>query len=115
MNFGDVKCPSCRKAMKPVKLHCSKCNLSLEGNFNIDGLEGLDSEDMALAIAFIRSFGSIKKLQNILGVSYPTARIKLENLVMKLNNGMEMEPDKEIVIDKLQSGEISVSEALEEL
>lgn len=115
MNFGDVKCPSCKSGMKPVKLYCKKCNLSLEGDFDIDGLEGLDSEDMALAIAFIRSFGSIKKLQNILGVSYPTARIKLENLVMKLNDGMKINPGKENVIDKLQSGEISVTEALEEL
>ncbi len=115
MNIGDVKCPSCEKPMIPVKLHCKTCDLSLEGSFEMDALAGLTSEDQALAIAFIRSFGSIKKLQDALGVSYPTARARLEKLVAKLNMGMKMNPPADTTIRKLENGEITVSEALEVL
>jgi hypothetical protein len=48
-------------------------------------------------------------------VSYPTARAKLEKLVDKLNRGMEIEPSQSVVIDRLDKGEITVSEALEVL
>ncbi len=115
MNIGDIKCPSCSKPMIPVKLHCKTCDLSLEGNFEMEALAGLSSEDQALAIAFIRSFGSIKKLQDALGVSYPTARARLEKLVTKLNHGMKMNPPHDDTIIKLENGEITVSEALEVL
>ncbi len=79
----------------------------------MDTLAGLSSEDLALGIAFIRSFGSIKKLQEALGVSYPTARARLEKLVDKLNRGMSINPSPETTLEKLKRGEISVEEALE--
>ncbi len=115
MNIGNIRCPSCGKPMVPVKLHCKTCDLSVEGHFETDTLLGLSNEDQALAIAFIRSFGSIKKLQNALGVSYPTARVRLEKLVEKLNQGMKMNPPQSSTIQKLENGEITVSEALEVL
>ena len=115
MNIGDVRCPSCGKSMTPVRLSCRSCDISLEGHFEMDALFGLSSDDMALAIAFIRSYGSIKKLQDALGVSYPTARARLEKLVEKLNGAMQINPPSETVLDRLKKGEISVSEALEVL
>lgn len=115
MNIGDIRCPSCGKSMEPVKLHCKGCDLWLEGHFELDVLARLSSDDIALAIAFIRSFGSIKKLQDALGVSYPTARARLEKLVEKLNSGMEMDPTANHTLKKLERGEISVNQALEVL
>jgi len=115
MNIGDIKCPSCRRSMIPVKLHCRTCDLWLEGHFEMDALSRLSSDDLALSIAFIRSFGSIKKLQDALGVSYPTARARLEKLVEKLNSGMTAKPSPERTIEQLKRGEISVSDALEVL
>jgi|GEM_PF-909117 len=115
MNIGDIHCPSCGKQMVPVRLSCGICDLHMEGHFTLDSLSQLTSDDQALAIAFIRSFGSIKKLQDALGVSYPTARARLERLIEKLNRGMEMNPPQESTILKLERGEITVSEALEVL
>ena len=115
MNIGDVRCPSCGRNMAPVKLHCGNCDLSLEGHFEMEAIASLSSEDLALAIAFIRSYGSIKKLQDALGVSYPTARAKLEKLVEKLNKTMNINPSPDKTIEQLKRGEISVGEALEVL
>ena len=115
MNIGNVRCPACNNSMAPVKLHCKTCDLSVEGHFDMDAIAGLNSDDQALAIAFIRSFGSIKKLQDALGVSYPTARARLEKLVEKLNRGMKMNPPQSTTIQRLAKGEITVSEALEVL
>lgn len=115
MNIGNIKCPVCNKSLVPVKLHCKSCELFIEGSFEIDTMAKLDYEDQALAIAFIRCFGSIKKLQDVLGVSYPTARGRLEKLVEKLNSGMNVNPPQASTIQRLENGEISVSEALEVL
>lgn len=115
MNIGDIKCPSCRRPMVPVKLHCGNCDLWIEGHFEMDALSRLSSEDLALAIAFIRSFGSIKKLQDAMGVSYPTARARLEKLVEKLNSGMTAKASPDRTLDQLKRGEISVKDALEVL
>jgi hypothetical protein len=115
MNTGDLRCPSCKGPLKPVKLRCSRCRLDIEGSFQASPLSGLSNDDIALAIAFIRSYGSIKKLQDALGVSYPTARSRLEKLVERLNSSMSIPPEQQTTLEKLSRGEISVSDALESL
>jgi len=88
MDISNAKCPECGKPMTPVVCLCGRCNVRLEGEFEVSPLARLSSEDQALAIAFIRSFGSIKALQESLGVSYPTARNRLEALVAQLDKAM---------------------------
>jgi hypothetical protein len=88
MDISNAKCPECGKPMMPVVCLCGRCNVRLEGEFEVSALARLSSEDQALAMAFIRSFGSIKSLQESLGVSYPTARNRLEALVAQLDKAM---------------------------
>ncbi len=88
MDISNAKCPECGNPMMPVVCLCARCNVRLEGEFEVSPLARLSSEDQALAIAFIRSFGSIKSLQESLGVSYPTARNRLEALVAQLDKAM---------------------------
>ncbi|MBN1917371.1 MAG: DUF2089 family protein [Verrucomicrobia bacterium] len=88
MDISNAKCPECGKPMTPVVCMCGRCNVRLEGEFEVSPLARLSSEDQALAIAFIRSYGSIKALQESLGVSYPTARNRLETLVAQLDKAM---------------------------
>jgi hypothetical protein len=101
--------------MVPVACVCDSCGIRLEGEFEISPLAHLGSEDQALAIAFIRSYGNIKKLQSILGVSYPTARNRLDRLVERLNRAMSAPESPESVLQRLEAGEIDVTQALEEL
>ena len=102
MDISNAKCPECGKPMTPVVCLCERCNVRLEGSFEVSPLARLSSEDQALAIAFIRSYGSIKALQESLGVSYPTARNRLEALVAQLDKAMAPpKPNGEVPLDSM--------------
>ncbi len=115
MDIGEIRCPSCRKLMTPVKLTCPECEISIEGSFSSSPLAQLHPEDQAIAMAFIRSYGSIKQLQDTLGVSYPTARARLDRLVGALNRTMEMDVNPDQTLNRLAKGEISFEEAMRSL
>ena len=115
MEIGEVKCPQCRKQMTPITLECRSCGLRLSGQFSISPLSSLPPEDQALVIVFVKSFGSIKQMQKILGVSYPTARTRIEKIVDRLNSMMEEPPGTAETLECLDSGEISFDEAIERL
>jgi hypothetical protein len=115
MDIGEVRCPQCKKPMTPTTLECRPCGLRLSGQFSISPLAGLSPEDQALVIVFVKSFGSIKQIQKILGVSYPTARTRIERVVEKLNRLMEGPPDASETLDRLDAGEITFDEAIARL
>ncbi|MEN8207721.1 MAG: DUF2089 family protein [Candidatus Fermentibacteria bacterium] len=116
MDIGNAKCPDCGKPMTPVTCECQQCDIRMEGKFSVSILAQLSSSDQALVIAFVRSYGSIKKIQKLLDVSYPTARARIADLIKRLDSTMEVRNNSENqVLEKLESGDISFSEAMEEL
>ncbi len=116
MDISNAKCPDCGKLMVPVACLCPSCDIRMEGKFTISILSQLSSDDQALVIAFVRSFGSIKKIQKLLGVSYPTARTRIADLIGRLDSTMEVPDNMENrILDKLDRGDISFNEAMEEL
>lgn len=116
MDIGNAKCPDCGKSMTPVTCECKYCDIRMEGNFTVSILSQLSSTDQALVIAFVRSYGSIKKIQKLLDVSYPTARVRIADLIKRLDSTMEVTENMESqILEKLERGDISFSEAMEEL
>jgi hypothetical protein len=116
MDISNARCPECGKAMTPVACECRQCEIRMEGKFTVSILSMLCPEDQALVIAFVRSFGSIKKIQELLDVSYPTARTRIADLIKRLDSTMEVPRNFENrILEKLDRGDISFSEAMEEL
>ncbi len=116
MDIGNAKCPDCGKPMIPVTCKCKHCDIRIEGNFSVSILSKLSPDDQALLIAFVRSYGSIKKIQELLDVSYPTARARIADLIKRLDLTMEVQDNMENqILEKLERGDISFSEAMEEL
>ncbi len=115
MDISKAICPGCGKPMTPVACLCDDCGFRLEGPFTISPLATLPAQDQAIIIAFLRGFGSIKNVQEILGVSFPTARARIERIVSNLNESMEVPGDREKVLERLARGEISFDQALERL
>jgi len=115
LDIGEIRCPSCRREMTPVRLSCPQCDITVQGFFTISPLAMLPPEDQALAMAFIRSYGSIKQLQETMGVSYPTARARLDRLVAALNRTMEVDVNPRRTLNRLSRGEISFDEAMRSL
>lgn len=116
MDISKARCPDCGKTMTPVTCECQHCDIRIEGNFSVSILSQLSSSDQALVIAFVRSYGSIKKIQKLLDVSYPTARVRIGDLIKRLDSTMEVTDNMESqILDKLEKGDISFSEAMEKL
>ena len=109
------KCPVCHNELEVTKLSCPDCHINIEGNFTLCRFCKLSKEQIHFLEAFIMNRGNIKEIEKDLGISYPTVRNKLEDLIKAL--GFEArysspKIDKEEIIRKLEDGEITTEEAI---
>ena len=91
-------------------------HISVEGAFTLPELARLSLEDQVFVIAFLRSHGSIKEMEQVFGVSYPTIKARL-NRIGGLLEFVETNPSpsRAEVLDRLNKGEISADEAVRAL
>ncbi len=101
--------------MRIQRLSCDDCNVSVEGDFDAPGLSSLSLEEQAFATAFLRSHGSIKKMEALFGISYPTVKNRLNAIIAELDRAVEVPSSNSQVLDRLSRGEITVDEAMNEL
>jgi hypothetical protein len=88
----------------------------VEGQFEPPQLAQLSVDDQVFVAAFVRSHGSIKEMERIFGVSYPTIKSRLNRIAEQLDFvDTDPAPTGADVVDRLRRGEISVQEALAEL
>ncbi|MET9558190.1 DUF2089 domain-containing protein [Streptomyces sp. NPDC006645] len=91
--------------------------IAVEGEFETPQLAQLAVEDQVFVAAFVRSHGSIKEMERIFGVSYPTVKSRLNRIAERLDF-VATDPAPATgadVVERLRRGEISVEEALAEL
>lgn len=115
MDISKVHCPDCDKAMKPTAATCTGCGLKLEGEFEVSALGRLSEEDQVFVVAFLRHHGSIRQMERILGISYPTVKNRLRAIVDRLDKAFTAPSPNSVVLEQLSRGEITVDEALERL
>ncbi|WP_433063350.1 DUF2089 domain-containing protein [Dactylosporangium sp. CS-033363] len=96
--------------------------VAIEGQFEPPQLAQLGLDDQVFVAAFVRAHGSIKEMERIFGVSYPTIKARLNRIAERLDFAEHLEvaepaaaPAEADVVDRLQRGEISVEQALAEL
>lgn len=108
------KCPVCGKPMEVTKLSCKYCDTHIEGHFTLCKFCKLSDEQKYFIEVFIKNRGNIKEIEKELGISYPTVRNKLENVIEALGYSPEYTSrvNKKEVLEKLSSGEINSQEAL---
>jgi hypothetical protein len=91
-------------------------NVTIEGSFELPQLARLDMDDQVFITAFVRSHGSIKEMERIFGVSYPTIKSRLTRIA----NSLEFvetnpTPSKAEILERLQQGEITAEDAIREM
>lgn len=90
--------------------------IAVEGKFEPPQLAQLALEDQVFVAAFVRSHGSIKEMERIFGVSYPTVKSRLKRIAEQLDFvDTNPQPVGADVVERLRRGEISAQEALAEL
>ena len=112
MDISKVRCPECHKPMQITSAHCPDCGVSIQGELEVSALARLSLEDQLFVVAFLRTHGSIKKMEGLFGISYPTVKNRLHAIVRQLDQTFEAPTPNSSVLDQLASGEISVDEAL---
>lgn len=91
-------------------------DIAIEGSFELPQLARLSAEDQVFVVAFLRSHGSIKEMEQVFGVSYPTIKARLTRIAASLEFvETDPAPPRAEVLDRLARGEIDASEAIRAL
>ncbi len=126
MNPAITQCPICQSDLEIVKLYCRSCDTSIEGHFqHTSPFQQLTADQLSFMVTFIWKEGKINRVGEELGMSYPTVRSRLHDLIRALGYevGEEEEstasslPDEErrAILDALSKGTLSSEEALKRL
>jgi len=98
------------------RLRLTDSDIAIEGAFDLPPLARLPAEDQVFIMAFVRADGSIKEMERIFGVSYPTIKSRLSRIAGQLQFVETIPtPPKQDVIAALERGEITAEEAIERL
>ena len=90
--------------------------IAVEGDFELPPLARLTMEDQVFVTAFVRSHGSIKDMEQLFGISYPTVKNRLNRIAGQLEF-VEINPpsSRSEILEMLDRGEVSVEEALKRM
>ncbi|MEY2819055.1 MAG: DUF2089 domain-containing protein [Chloroflexota bacterium] len=119
MRPAPTRCPICQSEMEVVRLHCSSCDTSIEGSFALGQFSNLSTEQMEFVFTFVRCEGKINRMEQELGLSYPTIRNRLHEVIRKLGfePGRDETPEvdddtRSSVIADLEAGKITADQAM---
>lgn len=116
------KCPICGGEIIVTRLHCRACDSTIEGRFTSGPFEGLSPEQLSFVETFVRCEGKITRMEDEIGLSYPTIRNRLHEIIRALGyepgteepSGMS-EDDRRLILESLERGEINYEEAMRKL
>jgi len=104
------RCPSCGGELLIVKLACPACGAEVSGEFDTCPVCRLEGEHRKVFEIFLQSRGNLREVQRALGVSYPTARSRVEEVFRALGQAPPR-PDPMKVLSRLRKGEIDLEAA----
>ena len=112
------KCPICGGEIIVTRLHCQVCDSTIEGRFAHGAFEALTPEQLGFVEAFVRCEGKISRMEGEIGLSYPTIRNRLHEIIRALGYepggeepGMSDEERRKILED-LEQGNITYEDAM---
>ena len=104
---------------KPVtveRVRLVDSGIAIEGSFTLPPLAGLPWEDQVFIMAFVRCHGSIKEMEEMFGISYPTVKNRLNRIARQFEFVQIVKiTASEEVLDELERGKISAEEAIRRL
>jgi len=112
-------CPLCSGEIIVTKLYCHDCDSTIEGRFSAGVFSQLTLEQLTFVETFIRCEGKINRMEAELGLSYPTIRNRLHEVIRTLgyepgegeSSGMS-EQERKKILESLENGEISYEDAM---
>jgi hypothetical protein len=119
MNNALTRCPVCQNELTITRLRCESCDTSLEGRFSGGPFAHMTREQMDFIMTFIRCEGKLNRVEIELGLSYPTLRNRLHDIIRALGYepGKEETPDmaedrRRQVLEDLDTGKLTADAAM---
>ena len=121
MHQAPVQCPVCHDDLLITRLVCRNCGTALEGRFAMGRLAQLSADQWHFVEIFLRNEGKLSRVQEELGLSYPTVRSRLDDVIHALGYDVREQAsasagaagdDRQRVLEQLARHEISSDEAL---
>jgi hypothetical protein len=98
-------------------LKCPSCDTEIQGEFGLNRFSRLSDDQLLFLEVFIKLRGNLKDVGAEFGISYPTARGKLDSLIGAL--GFEetgnLTSRRLEILNQLKEGLLTTEEALERL
>ena len=113
------RCPVCGEEMTVTRVYCRQCDTTVEGRFSLGKFHRLTPEQLQFVEIFIRCEGKITRVEEDMGLSYPTVRARLHDLIRALGYEVGPEPagvspeERQGILAELAQGKISAEDALE--
>ncbi len=119
MNQMLTTCPVCDERLSITRFHCRNCDTTIEGHFDIGRFGRLSAEQMDFLEVFVRCEGKLSRMEPELGMSYPTLRARLTEIIHSL--GFPVGPETRLIsdeerhkiLDDLASGDLTSEEAMQ--
>ena len=105
MPFVHNQCSYCGSGMRITRLSCSECGLTHGGDFYTPRLYRLDTEDQRFIELFVLASGSLKRMAELLEVSYPTVRNRLDKLIGRLEQEKQQDDKRrQMILEDIETG-----------
>ena len=121
MNQIPTACPLCGGEIAVTRLYCRDCDTTIEGRFVGGPFSQLTPEQLKFVETFVRCEGKITRMEIEIGLSYPTIRNRLHEVIRALGyepGGEEpiavglSDEARQAILEKLDQGLISAEEAM---
>jgi hypothetical protein len=121
------RCPFCGDELYVARLQCPSCQTAIEGRFGLGRFQRLTAEQLGFLEVFIKNRGIIRNVEAELGLSYPTVRNRLDDVIRALGFEVRDEPEAALreagedqerrrdVLERLKRGEINPEQAIKQL
>ena len=116
-----TKCPLCGGEIAVTRIHCRDCDSTIEGRFTAGPFSLLTAEQLEFVETFVRCEGKISRMETEVGLSYPTIRNRLHQVIRALGYepggaegvaGLSLE-ERQRILEDLDKGLISAEEAMQ--
>lgn len=112
MKINITDCPACGGQVRLSELRCVSCGTKVQGDFDLCPFCRLPGPAYEFLLTFLKCRGSIRDVERTIGISYPTVRSRLDELLRLL--GLESPALSETdIIDRLDRGELTPDQAVE--
>jgi hypothetical protein len=116
MHTAPRQCPTCAGPLEPRELACPACATVVRGRWTPSPFGHLTAEQQTFLLLFVRSRGNLSDVERTLGVSYPTVRAKLDELIAALGEPPPAPaPSRQAILEQVARGALSADEALARL